>query len=763
MAGAKNFMPISAGFARKVALIALSSSALALPTAAFADCTATGTAVACSGTSAAYTYTGTAAAQVTNASGGTVTAPLVVSAAGSTLTNTGTISNASAIYGVQFGDSATITNNGTLTSSNSTSGSGAINVGTNSTVTNNGTLTAYSGTPVVNFGTNGTFINNTAATSAVTGNVIYGTNTGANVGTFKNYSTTYGFTGTVTGNGNLNVYNSGLFTGNIVQIAKAQPNTVSITNDTTGIFTGVIATGDQTNFVNNGTAYLYGGSAIGTLGVATSQITNTGSLTVGTLSSPAQVGVFGNFAQTSTGSLNIAIAPSGSAANTAGYNYSQMYANGTATLAGTLNLNISAGFYPTGSTYKVVDALGGITGNFSSVTGNSLLFVDFVNNGIVTVSGTEQAYQFTAIHKSYNTVFAANGANSTQLSIAKGLDKLLVTANANTGSDSATVLGQIDILNIAQAKGLLDQISPQGYLAYEQALHDQANTFTRLVDMRMTDQNSDHPEDGWWLTTTAQGSFKSVAQTSRTKDSLFGFSGGYDFSGPRHVYGAAFHVSWDKLTNGNAALTGTNRVYAIALYGAQNFGPVRLSGQLAYNNGKASTNKALTIGDYSRTAAGSANENLLKATLTAGFNVNLKGWTLQPFAGVDFSKGKISGFTETGAGALNLTVNGIKADRTDILAGVSLTRATGMWRPYLKATYRNQQSGGDTVVAALMNGDATTAFTVAGLSKAKNEIDVNSGLNVMFDDAGSLFIGYQGTYRANYQSHGINAGIRLEF
>ena len=221
MAGATNMMPLTASRARKFAVLALAASALAAPSAAFATCTLSGTAVTCDGASAAYTYTGSSAAQVTVNSGATVTAPLVVAVSGSTLTNTGSITNTAIQYGVQYGDNATITNNGTITSTGSSTGAGAINVGANSTVTNNSVLTAYAGTPAVNFGVNGRFVNNTAATAAVSGNIAFGVNTGSNIGRFENYNLTYGFTGVVTGSGNLSVINSGTFTGTISQLPVA--------------------------------------------------------------------------------------------------------------------------------------------------------------------------------------------------------------------------------------------------------------------------------------------------------------------------------------------------------------------------------------------------------------------------------------------------------------------------------------------------------------------------------------------------------------
>jgi len=766
-------LPVRAISARRIALFALSSTALMAPATAWADCTPSGTTVTCDGTSAAYTNTASGLTVTANSSA-TVTAPLVIGNT-SSLTNAGTITNTGAIYGIQYGDNATITNNGTITSSSSTTGAGAISVGANSTVTNTSVLTAYSGTPVVSFGVNGTFINTAAATAAVTGYIAYGTNTGTDRAYFTNLNTTYGLVGSITASGNITAYNDGIYTGTFAQTAASSTsstaNSVSFTNDTAGTFTGTFVSGDTTTLNNYGTMYLYSGSTIGSYYTTggTSLLYNNGNSTtnselwVGYDGAPAQLKVYGSFVQGAYGTLNIPIISAGTATVSAGTTYSQLYTTGSTTLSGTLNLNVSAGFYGTGTKFTIIHADGGITGDFTSTTvntGTNLLFTTFSKD---TVDSTSTDYIISVVHNSYATVMKGLGATSNQLAIAGSLDKMLVTATANPGSDAATVLGMVDILDAQDATTFLNQISPEPYLAYAQALHDQANTFTRLIDQRMNDQNSPHPEDGWWLNPIGQTSVGSVYGTERTRDHLIGFAGGYDFSGPRHVVGVALNLSWDKLTYGAGNMSGTNRDYAVAIYGAQSFGALRLSGQLAYNSGKLSSTKIITIGANTLTAGGSAGESLFKATGQVGYDLKTKSWTLEPFVAIDFSKGSISSFTETGANAANLTLSGIKADRTDVLGGVSFTKSKGMIRPYFRGNYRYALSTGDNTVTAYMNGDSSTSFTVAGLSKSKNEIDVNSGVNFVFDDAGALFVGYQGTYRSNYQSHGINFGIRLEF
>jgi len=318
-------------------------------------------------------------------------------------------------------------------------------------------------------------------------------------------------------------------------------------------------------------------------------------------------------------------------------------------------------------------------------------------------------------------------------------------------------------LTVTQATALFDQLSPAGYLNFANALRDQANIFERQIQLRLGDQNSDHAEDGWWGSVDGQVDVSKVAGDA-AKDKLFGFNLGYDLSGPHHVLGIAGSISSDSLHNATSTLTGHNRDFAFAGYGGLDVGLIHLTGQVGYNFGHLSTNRTLTLGTTAGAATAKASEHLFKATGTVGFKLKAGGYTFEPFAGVDFMRGKINGFTEQGDGAAALTVLPISANRTDLLAGLALTRSTGKLRPYLRATYRSEiGTSGDTNVTAYFDGNTATQFTVAGVAAARHEVDVNAGINLVFDDAGSLFLGYQGTLRSGYSSHGINLGLRLEF
>lgn len=260
-------------------------------------------------------------------------------------------------------------------------------------------------------------------------------------------------------------------------------------------------------------------------------------------------------------------------------------------------------------------------------------------------------------------------------------------------------------------------------------------------------------------------------------------TGGYDLSGPHYVIGAAIGFSSASLHNASAAFAGHNNAYTIGAYGAYHLGPLAVTGQLDYDLGSISATKTLDLTYTTTTTAattttpastaltavpttvtGSSRDHMLKAIATVGFDVTARNFKITPFAGIDYSVGAINGFTEAGANAADLTVGRITTDRTDLLAGINATAATGQFRPYLRAAYRSQLgTGANSSLSAYFNDDATGAFTVTGPNFGRHELDVDAGVNVVYDDEGGFFVGYQGTLRNGASNHGLQAGMRLQF
>jgi len=217
-------------------------------------------------------------------------------------------------------------------------------------------------------------------------------------------------------------------------------------------------------------------------------------------------------------------------------------------------------------------------------------------------------------------------------------------------------------------------------------------------------------------------------------------------------------------------------------YGAFHAGPLVATGQLTYDLGNVRTSKTLSLSYTTTTTAATSTtpattstvannvnvtakpgDHLLKASATVGFQVNAGLVQATPFVGVDYARGAINTFTESNADAADLTVARIGIDRTDLLAGANITTNSGLFRPYLRAAYRDELgSGQGSTASAFFDDDPNASFTVTGTKVGRQEADIDAGVNVVYDD-GIIFVGYQGTIRKGMSDHGLHAGVRVPF
>jgi fibronectin-binding autotransporter adhesin len=489
-------------------------------------------------------------------------------------------------------------------------------------------------------------------------------------------------------------------------------------------------------------------------GTVVGAVVNSGTLAPG--NSPGIFTVDGSFAQTSTGTLAIELTPTA----VAGTGYDQLSitgAPGTGALDGTLALAPATGLYVAGTTYDVVRADAGLTGNFAAITGNVISpFLTFTPTGVVATTGTEQVYRLTVSRTAYATGLGA-GATPNQIATATGFQALVAGA---TG-DAALLVTGVDNLTAAQAQAFFDQASPESYGAYATALQDQGELFTRQVALRM--QSAGTGSSIWGRAYGQWGNGDNRAFRYGSDQDITGGVLGVDFGSEDLIVGGA--IGWSKADIdyklGNAG--GDSKTWQAGAYLNYNAGSFSANLQVAYVDGDFDATRIMSAGSISRVADADFGGNLWKIVGTVGYNGVTGGLTFRPFVGIDYSNGKVDSFTETGAGAANLTVASIDADGTDLLVGIDLAGTSGGLTPYGRLTYRYELDSNDRAITALFNGAAGTAFTVSGVEPGKSQFDIDAGVSYGIGTNVSIFAGYQGTIRKDLNRHGISGGLRFGF
>jgi len=545
--------------------------------------------------------------------------------------------------------------------------------------------------------------------------------------------------------------------------------------DLTGLFDAGSATvGDGAKLYVDGTLSAptitvdLGGTLGG--GVGTTPGLIVGDVTVdGTMSpghSPGIMNIDGSYTQTTGSTFAADVYGNGTTTVVADIDFDQVRVSGdpgTAALDGTLSITQNGGLYVDGTTYDILTATGGITGDFADVTGNVISpFITISNDlldggGVVTVVDDDDTYRLIVVRSAYNTV----ALNPNQFSVADGLQGLVGDATA-----ASTVI-QIDNMTAAEAQSLFDQVSPESYGAYATVLQDQGNLFTRQVAGRM-DMAPRDGAAGIWINGYSQwGNGGNNDYRYGSDRDIVGVSGGVDFDMSGTLVGVAAGYSdadVDYLL-GNAS--GDSKSWQVGGYASLAAGKIRADAQVAYIDGSIDSTKLISASSgpslISGEASASTSGNLFKGILTLGYDAGSGNLSLVPFVGVDFTSGKIDGFTESGMGALSLTVDDIDADRTDVLAGVKLSANADNVMPYLNATYRYRVNGNSRDVTAYFNDNPPTTFTVSALNSGRSQVDFDAGIGIALGSSARAFVGYQGMFRSDLNSHGAYAGISFSF
>ena len=506
-----------------------------------------------------------------------------------------------------------------------------------------------------------------------------------------------------------------------------------------------------------------GGTLIG--GVGTSPGTIAGNVvnngTVAPGHSPGILAINGSYTQGATGTYIANVNGNGTTTVIAGVDYDQIAVSGTpgtATLGGALKVIQNGGLYKAGTVYRVVTATGGVSGDFASVTGTNISTFLKLSNAAADGAGVQDGeYDLVVARLPYNVA----AVNPNQVAVANGLQVLVADATA-----AGTVI-KIDNMTTDQAVSLFNTTNPEPYGAYATALQDQANYFTRQVVTRL-DALDQTEKAGLWINGYGQwANGKDRGINAGSKQNVTGFAAGIDGTAGGLKVGVAGGYSEDKLTYRGGNSSGHSKSWQIGGYAAYASGPVHADLQLAYIGSDIDVDKQIVAGAGATLITGDTlaktKAHAFKGIAKVGYDLGSKTLMFKPYVGVDFASGHVNAFTETGMGVLDLTVDQISANRTDVVAGFKLSAPMGTVTPYINADYRYDVNNSGRTVTAYFNGLSASPFTVSALASGRSQFDVDAGINARIGKTASVFLAYQGAFRNDISSSGVSGGLRIAF
>ncbi|MBS3928629.1 MAG: autotransporter domain-containing protein [Sphingomonadaceae bacterium] len=562
---------------------------------------------------------------------------------------------------------------------------------------------------------------------------------------------------TLTGAGSVLTGNLGVNAGTLDLDGTLSAATTTVASGATLRVDGTL-TSPTATVASGGTLRGGVGTAPGTIVGA---VTNNGTVSPGL--SPGILAVVGSYTQGSSGTYAAEVLSNGTSTVVAGVDFDRIAVSGvpgTATLAGTLAITKNSNLYVAGTNFDIITTTGGITGSFATVTGTNISAFLNLSNAVANGGGIQgNNYRLVVVRTAYNTA----ATNPNQVAVANGLTGIIGSAGA-----APTIL-KIDNMTAAQAQALFTTASPEPYGAYATSLLDQGELFTRQVALRLAENGSDDAKTGLWINAYGSwGSGKDRGDYRMGNDhSITGGAIGADLGTDNLRFGVAGGYSEDKVTylGGNSA--GKSKSWQVGGYVGYAADKLHVNAQVAYVSGDITATKVVSGGSgqtlISGIATASTKGDLFKGVLTLGYDMGGEKFTFVPYVGVNFASGQVNGFTEAGMGALNLTVNQINAKRTDLVVGARIAAPMGSISPYLNVAYRYDVNENPGSVSAYFNGVTGGTFTVSTIGSGRSVIDVNAGLSAKIGGSAGVFVGYQGSFRNDLNSHGVNGGIRLSF
>lgn len=689
--------------------------------------------------------TGTISASAQSENGWASAAGISISNAIATdavLNNSGTISAqaqsnndsgysyAAGIYATTL--NGTLENSGTISAQSDNWATGILleTVGSTGLVHNTGTI---SGQGVVGFGAEiGTLSGTLHNEGTLSGSgSVYG------IGAYiENFNGTLINSGTITGEGSLFGVSLLTYTGN---------GTGTVENLSTGVMNGAIwASGE-------------GGSL---------QFTNSGLIDLSNAHSAYQSYIGGDFTQTASGTLRIAA--SGSNAG----NYSQLAVSGNATIAGRIDVNVSdVNTLAVGATLANVVTAGNLSGNFTSVTDNSAMF----NFQSQATEGTGGHIDLKVIKALTATQAANDNSNSPALGAAGVIDHLV--DNGTSNSDMQTVITELGKLETSQqVSNAVSQLLPLMTAGVGQTISGALHSSNRIVQSRQEGQLGRSSGDLalsdrklWFKPFGSWAEQENHNGASGYDASTFGFVLGADAEvKAQNRLGLAFAYSRSDVDSKStvARQSATVDTYQLVAYGSHSLNDAMdLSFQADVGLHDTQGDRQIDFGGINRIARSdySSWSAHVGTGLARSYALSAKT-TLTPSIRADYTVIHDDGYTETGADALNLIVDGNRTEELVLSLEGKLTHNLSDRTTLLASLgggydFMNEQSS----ITSAFAGSSSAAFTTKGIDPSPWLARGGLGLTTKLNNGVELSARYDVEIREGFTNQTASLKARWMF
>ena len=461
-------------------------------------------------------------------------------------------------------------------------------------------------------------------------------------------------------------------------------------------------------------------------------------------------------------------------------------APGTATInGGTVTVTGATGVYAMSTTYTILNATGGVTGTFANA--NSLF--PFLQPSL--------SYDANNVYLTLKPGgFGAGAATPNQAAVGRVLDQSV----AGASGDLATVIGTLATYTSTQGQAAMNAISGQNYsgfgtanlgggLLFMNALGQQMGlarggfgggtrvAVAQACDVVLADSDAcDGEASPWSLWGSAMGGTGSVAGNGNAGTLTYNAGGvatGVDYRfDPGFLAGIGVGFSTGNQWASGFSGLGTTSSYQASLYASFTQRAFYLDGLAGYGYNDNQMTRQIALPNLAaRTAQGRTGANQFLAQVEAGYRIGLyepAAASISPFVRFQGTTNSQNGFTESGAGALNLNVAAQTTGSDRSVLGAEFAGAFGVegrekLALQMRLGWAHEYANTARPVTASFAGAPGANFTVFGAAPQTDSAVFSLAASTVVAQGVSLYARYDGEMATGTSTHSLNGGLRVNW